>query len=410
MGRWYLDPCLHANLLNFALMVMYSWMDYGRGFINSDPALLNLLYAVFGWLYVLDAALYLYLHQGELPWPSALTMTAEWLNFLSCVMYGATSLLYSSAEDDRSKQLAVLMTEALAASVVCASAVCGAAGWYFESSDSLDKEEVHARLRRGWRAAAAEVARAPYAWAHATNFLPGVICIGSAVAAAEMGYVRIVSQPSATDNFRMPDLLRQLARVYWYGDLLWLLNAVQWLVLWWHERGWEEEEEGGGDEAALLEDLLSPVTPATAPTPASANFRLQKERRTTPYYVGRPFVRAFHYFLGFCVKRETGAERRAALIERAKLAALGSVGASLGASPASPPASPPPPPPPDADGGGGRKGTGGGGGGRMLTFVAVTAFAAGAQLPARQGVPLGPDRKGDMELVDAVSFRRGGAE
>ena len=413
MGRWYLDPCLHANLLNFLLMAMYAWMDYGRGFINSDPSLLNSLYIAFGWAYAVDAALYVSLHEGELPWPSALTMTAEWLNLLGCLMYAATSLLYASAEDDRSSQLAVLMTEALAACVFCAAAVCAAAGWHFESSDSLDKEEVAARLRRPWRDAAAEVLRAPYAWAHVTNFLPAVVYIGSAVAAAEVGYVRLVSHPTAADDFRMPDLLRQLARVYWYGDLLWLLNAVQWLVLWRADRGWEDGgEDGGGDGDggdAGGASLDSPGTGqregllAALRAPLGTPYRALKERRTTPYYVGRPFVRVLHFFIGFCFKRETSAERRAALVQHA--AALASE-----ARAARPAASLSPPATPVAKGGdasgGGRLASG-----RIFTFVAVTALASRAQGASANERALGSERggRGDLELrgdMELISFQR----
>ena len=69
------------------------------------------------------------------------------------------------------------------------------------------------------------------------------------MAAAEINYARLDDLAADAGPVRLPELLRQLARVYWYGDILWFVNVGFWMALWvrdsWYEAQAEAEDAVG---------------------------------------------------------------------------------------------------------------------------------------------------------------------
>jgi hypothetical protein len=328
------DLLFFANLLNLLLMALYVWADYGRGYLEEDPALLNGLYAALAFAYVADGALFLYAHEGELPWPSGFSMWSDWLSCAANAAFAVTACLYPR-ESSEAITTFVLVAEASASLVNGAAAICGLAGWWMESNKETAAE--------GCGGEAWGLLTSLDFWAHVTNFLPAVVYMGSSVAAAEINYARLDDLAADAGPVRLPELLRQLARVYWYGDILWFVNAGFWMALWvrdsWYEAQAEAEEAAaaagaaapealaGGEEkgsssgssssGSLTEHLLegsddsaTPVKGGALAHAPSTSQRLHRERRkkrlllrdTEPYHLFIPFLR-WAYAVGGCWER-----------------------------------------------------------------------------------------------------------
>jgi hypothetical protein len=232
------DRGFYAAAGNFLLMAVYVWADYGRGFITLHPDLLDAIFIAGAWAYVVDQMLYISLHAGEQPWPSGWTMLSEWLGVAGTFCYAATSIMYL----DKSGALAVqvLFIEAFGAVVYVAAAITSAAGWWLERPiDGRHAAEKGAVWLR--------VLRDPYAWAHATNFLPAIVYVASSLTAAELHFFKAPPSAENADAPQFSALLRQLSRVYWYGDILWAANGALWLWLYFADAEGGEGGEGGGD-------------------------------------------------------------------------------------------------------------------------------------------------------------------
>ena len=452
-GRWCCfspDLLFFANLANFLLMAAYVWADYGRGYLAEDQDLLNSLYMALAFAYVAVGGLYLYAHEGELPWPSGFSMWSDWLSCLGNVVFAATACLYPQESSEAVNTL-VLVAEASASLVNGAAAICGLAGWWMESN----KETA----ARGCGSEAWGLLTSLDFWAHATNFLPAVVYMGSSVAAAEINYARLDDLSTGAGAVRLPELLRQLSRVYWYGDLLWTLNGAFWLALWVRDYQYEEElvaeeeqeaaaaaaagEKGGGSSsssagsgsglgARLLagagqgraeeEEGEAAASLAALHAGSSTAQRVHRKRHrikrllrdTEPYHLYIPFLR-WAYAVGGCkgsyfslrgsheVKAaEEGGSGGSVAAYRAPAAAAGSLnGGSEDAFSFS------------SSGGGGGGGSGSGGsargagalvsGKRVLGLLAVSSLAANAEGGARRAAaPVGSG----VEMLDLSDRRR----
>jgi hypothetical protein len=303
---------LATDLLNLLLMCFYVWADYGRGYLAEDPSVLNSLYQGLAFAYVADGAMYLYLHEGELPWPSGFSMWSDWLSFTGNCLFAATSCMYPM-ESSEAITTAVLVMEALASLLNVAAAICGFAGWWMESA--LDAARVGCG-QEVWG-----LLTSLDAWTHITNFLPAVVYIGSSVAAAEINYTRLADLDDGTGAVRLPELLRNLSRVYWYGDILWTINALFFLAANLRDQQFEHEQQ---PEGHLEESLLSSQLPH-APTADSAadvqppseslarkmhkrrRRQRQRARDAQPYHLYFPFLR---WFRALCGSRESYLELR----------------------------------------------------------------------------------------------------
>lgn len=248
------DLSFQAALLNVLLMSGYVWVDYGRGFVAAHPAVTNGLFVAFAWAYIANQLMYLVSYSGSTPWPAGWTILSEWLGLLGSLTYAATSLLYS---DERGTYITVVCTvEALGAMLYIASAITAAAGWWLDRPFSIERG-----LKAKDGPLALRVARDPVMWAHLTNFVPAVVYVSSSLTVLETHFARPASRADAGAPAFAP-LLRQLSRIYWYGDVLWLLNALIWL--WLVVRDFDggggndektESQSVGGDTGAPLASL-----------------------------------------------------------------------------------------------------------------------------------------------------------
>jgi len=384
-----------AAALNAALMLLYVWADYGRGFLASDVGVLDALYIFGAFSYVGAQALYLSLLSGAQPWPSGWSVLAEWASIVAQSLYAATSIMYL----DKSGALAVpvLVIECVGALLNAAAATCAFTGWWLERP--LAPPRAPGAPPRA--PLAARLARDGYAWAHATNFVPAIIYIASSLTAMNLAFFRVRAAPGdaeVADADQFSALLRSLARIYWYGDVGWAVNAFVWLGLCVHEAAVAEAEEaeeeagagggGGGDAAStpasgdgglklrLLDGAdadgaggLVPL-PHALERPSPAHRRARRRwaiKETTPYRLFGPCERSLAVLRG----------------EDPFAAGDGEVDSPLRARPppltppphTPPPRAPPPPPPPaDAAAVVGRMSSG-----RVLRFAAGVAAVGSVQ-------------------------------
>ena len=246
------DLSFQAALLNVLLMSGYVWIDYGRGFVSSHPEVTNALFITFGWAYIVNQLMYLVSYSGSMPWPAGWTILSEWLGFFGSFTYAATSLLYS---DEKGTYITVVCTvEALGAMLYIASAITAAAGWWLDRPFSIE---------RGVKAKdgplAVRVARDPVMWAHLTNFVPAVVYVSSSLTVLETHFARPASRADAGAPAFAP-LLRQLSRIYWYGDVLWLFNGLIWL--WLVVRDFDGGDDEKNDSQSGSGDAVSNSTSA----------------------------------------------------------------------------------------------------------------------------------------------------
>jgi hypothetical protein len=240
---WFIkDAAFWANFTNVLLSISYACVDYGRGFLLQDVLLLDVLFILFAFGYVANGALYIALHAGEMPWPSGWTMLGEWLSLAGSISFAVTSIMY--LDKSGTYTLHVLIIEALAAIFFAASSVFAAAGWRLEmplkaAGEKRAKRTVFERVMRHLND--------PYMWGYATNFIPAMVYIASNLTATELYYARQGSDVQDADVPQFSGLLRQLSRVYWYGDLIWLVNSVQWLVLYFIDSSDVALHNDGGD-------------------------------------------------------------------------------------------------------------------------------------------------------------------
>jgi len=278
---------LAANVLNVILLGFYVWLDYGRGFLTTSPDLLNTLFIACAWTYIVNGFMYLYLHEGELPWPSGWAMWSDWLNTLGNLCFAGTCLLYSSENTQEWAVKTVLLVETLAAFVNGTSAICGFAGWFFDE----DLEEV------GTLATIQHVLTTPDTWAHFTNFVPALVYMGSAMSAYVIHAAQLANAQAGQGTAKMPNILKLTSQTYWYGDIIWLGNGVLWLILWYRDQCAEEEDgEGEGGEGA--DEAL--VTPRKRQ-------KRKHVRDVVPYRLYFPFLRLVRHM---CSSREAYLELR----------------------------------------------------------------------------------------------------
>jgi len=220
-------------------------------------------------------------------------MWSDWLNFFGNFFYAYTCLLYAGESSSESYVRIVLIVETLAAFVNGSSAICGFAAWWFEEPLESSDGTVLDTLKH--------VLSSPYAWGHFTNFLPALVYMGSAMAAATIHYAQLANEVQGAGAVKMPDTLRLMSKVYWYGDLIWLGNGLLWLFLWYRDQCEEEEteEEGvekiAGEEGSyraiggggIQEEEASRLRKRPPPRKKYVNYR----REVVPYRLYTPFLR-----------------------------------------------------------------------------------------------------------------------
>jgi hypothetical protein len=252
------DLSFQAALLNVLLMSGYVWLDHGRGFVALHPDVTNALFIAFGWSCIVNQLVYLVTYSGSTPWPAGWTILSEWLGLFGSFTYASTSLLYS---DETGAYITVVcVVEALGATLYIASAITAAAGWWLDRPFSIERG---VNSKDG--PLVVRVLKDPVAWAHLTNFVPAIVYVSSSLTVLETHFSRPVSRADAGTPAFSP-LLRQLSRIYWYGDILWLANGLLWL--WLCVQDFEAEEEtaessGTGRDAAIASSTGAPLSAFT---------------------------------------------------------------------------------------------------------------------------------------------------
>lgn len=250
----YNDPLFIANALNLVLMILYTLIDFLRSFDAANPALISAALIILAIAYVYDA--YLYLRSWGVELPTGFALSGEVLNILGSVMYAITSVLYLYEATNESDTDAVFGMEAICTIIFLVDAVIYFAVWYANPAEYTPGRGCD------WRDLDL--------WGNLLNVVPAIIYVVANV----NGLMLHFSSRSSLDDALPPShlnqtlygedpmlslgewkpsksstFLRDLVKVYIYGDVIWTIDAVVLIAAWcrdyvtWGERE-EEEQEG----------------------------------------------------------------------------------------------------------------------------------------------------------------------
>ena len=290
------DPLLAANALNLLFSVLYALLDFFRGWDEANAALVSAGLMVLGWGYLADAALYLMSWfagpSAAGAWPRGAALWAELLNVLGSLLYAVTSVLYlwelTSARDAD----VVFGVEALCTLLFLLDAVLYFVAWYGAPAAPSAGRGCDWRDLDLWGNLLNVAAALIYVVANANGLLLHFSSRGAlveaegpvvaAAATAKLGSPSLELRiPLAhLGNYSAPDfapagasaallssgalddewtparpsaVLREMARVYVWGDLVWAVDAAVYLAAWLRDtvtvEAWDEgedEDEGGG--------------------------------------------------------------------------------------------------------------------------------------------------------------------
>jgi len=162
------DPLFLGNVLNLALMILYTLLDFFRAWDASNAEIVSagLILLAFG--FVLDSALYLAVWGAPAEWPAITSpaIAAELLNVLGSCLYAVTSVLYLYEASSAVDTDVVFGMEAVSTLVFLVDGVLYFVAWY----------EAPAKKERGrgcdWRDLDL--------WANLMNVAPAIIYVVAA--------------------------------------------------------------------------------------------------------------------------------------------------------------------------------------------------------------------------------------
>jgi hypothetical protein len=260
-----LDPLFLGHLLNLLFMVCYTILDFARGWDAANPKVVSVGFIVLGVGYVGDA--WLYLRSWGEEWPTGVALAGEVLNLVGSVIYACSAVMYlyqsQVADSD-----AVFIIEATATFIFLLDAVLYLMAWYAA-------EPVPSVGRTGCHPLSINL------WGHLLNVAPAIIYVISAVNGLMLHFS---TRDSLIESAEAPpgsggggggggsgvregtlgdwrpehpaNVVREMAKVYIYGDLLWTIDAAVLMVGWCMDTCVEAEEGEEGEEG-MAKGLLS---------------------------------------------------------------------------------------------------------------------------------------------------------
>jgi hypothetical protein len=265
------DPLFIANALNLVLMLLYTLIDFLRSFDAANPALISAALIILAVAYVYDA--YLYLRSWGVELPSGFALSGEVLNILGSVMYAITSVLYLYEATNESDTDAVFGMEAICTIIFLVDAVIYFAVWYANPAEYTPGRGCDWRDLDLWGNLLNVVPAIIYVVANVNGLMlhfSSRSSLDDALPPSNLNQTRWV-ETSLTDPMVDPmvdpkvdpmvglgewkpskssTFLRDLVKVYIYGDVIWTIDAVILIAAWcrdyvtWTKDDEEEEEEG----------------------------------------------------------------------------------------------------------------------------------------------------------------------
>jgi len=272
------DPLFIANALNLVLMLLYTLIDFLRSFDAANPALISAALIILAVAYVYDA--YLYLRSWGVELPTGFALSGEVLNILGSVMYAITSVLYLYEATNESDTDAVFGMEAICTIIFLVDAVIYFAVWYANPAEYTPGRGCDWRDLDLWGNLLNVVPAIIYVVANVNGLMlhfSSRSSLDDALPPSNLNQTRWVEtyltapmvdpivdplvglgewKPSKSSTF-----LRDLVKVYIYGDIIWTIDAVVLIAAWCRDYvTWtqdEEEDVGGALVASNINDRKS---------------------------------------------------------------------------------------------------------------------------------------------------------
>ena len=243
------DPLFLANALNLVFMLLYTLLDFFRAWDASNPTVVSAGLVILGWGYVLDALLYVQSYGRE--WPAGAALVGEATNVVGSLLYAVTSVLYFWETDSATDSDVIYCMEATSTGIFLVCGTCYFVAWYEQPAAKRAGRGCDLRDLDLWanlfnvaasivyvvaaanglmlhfssRDALIESVAPPPLPPHAGNstMAEAAVTAASTLGAAVLGEWK----PG-----RPAEILRSMAKVYVYGDILWTIDAGLYIAAW----------------------------------------------------------------------------------------------------------------------------------------------------------------------------------
>jgi hypothetical protein len=260
------DPLFIANILNLVLMLLYTLIDFLRSFDSSNPVLISTALIILAVAYVYDAYLYLCSWGTELP--EGFALSGEVLNILGSIMYAITSVLYLYEATNEGDTDAVFGMEAICTIIFLVDAVIYFAVWYANPAEYTPGRGCD------WRDLDL--------WGNLLNVIPAIIYVVANVNGLMLHFSSRSSldealPPSSSSHLnhtffnqqvdlfsdtnplsewkpsKSSTFLRDLVKIYIYGDVIWTIDALVLIAAWCRDYvTWKSKDEENEGENVFL--------------------------------------------------------------------------------------------------------------------------------------------------------------
>lgn len=258
------DPLYAGHVINFIAMVLYTFFDFARAFDAANPLLLSVSFIILGFAYVVDSVLYLQSWGAE--WPTGVALWGELLNIGGSCIYAATSIMYLYQSQVEADSDSVFILESIATVIFFVDAVLYLMAWYKDNDRCLKNGCPDPRDLNLWgnllNIAPAIIYMIASCNGLALHFssrdsLVGAVYHGNSTLASGSGFVYgggIYSFGEWRPE-RPAAIMRAMAKVYVWGDLLWTIDAAILLVAWAQDVSCaEDEEDADVDQIGIASD------------------------------------------------------------------------------------------------------------------------------------------------------------
>jgi len=250
----YKDPLFLGHVLNLIFMIFYVLLDFSRSWDTANPTTVSAGFIILGIGYIFDSILYLQSWGDE--WPTGIALYGELLNILGSVIYACSAVMYLY-EGEAPDADSVFIIEATATVIFLVDAIFYFMAWYAAEAIAPRKGCHYMDINL---------------WGHLLNIAPAIIYVMSAINGLIIHfatrdsliedplppYINNTFIPSDTHSLydlsssalffsngwsivstlgewkpeRPASIVREMTKIYIWGDLLWTIDAAILLAGW----------------------------------------------------------------------------------------------------------------------------------------------------------------------------------
>lgn len=277
----YRDPLFLGHVFNLLFMIFYVLLDFSRSWDAANPTTVSAGFIILGIGYIWDSILYLQSWGDE--WPTGVALYGELLNIIGSVIYACSAVMYLY-EGDSPDADSVFIIEALATVIFLVDAILYFMAWYAAEPIAPGKGCHYRDINL---------------WGHLFNILPAIIYVMSAINGLIIHFATrdsLIEDPLPpfinttathtgtsyddmsrsilsgtglsffTDGWtylfsvgewkpeRPASIVREMTKIYIYGDLLWTIDAAILMAGWCMDTCvvTEDDDETGAEETQEL--------------------------------------------------------------------------------------------------------------------------------------------------------------